>query len=431
MMTVSPNGEGSGTTESDPLLSKIQYLEDQCKGIFDKASQSIKKAQKHQAKGYNNRQNKGKPFEIGKKCLKRNHADDQSKAKMCKKILGPYTVVTKSGANAYYLKDHFHHTLSRPVPGSHLVHFFEKETYKSNGMNSEIQKLSSDVESIESDDDISSNSGETCQRVFGKMTLPTTCTPKMSGDDISSQIIIISSKELPVSSDESSSIDVGSEGPSRVNPWGVMDVQDIPIEIVDHLSDMECDEDAVIVHSTDKTPLYFKSMHDDDRKIAALKFNLVINAQTQAVQFQGAGKMCPCPPVITQSAKANGACLFNLFLMLLAGRDTYSAIIQHVVCNYISNPVKYKWLQAYIPPMFKSGKDYIVASNMCNFTAWGTEVQIIALAQISRFDIYVYTMSGDWLHYGHSIDNGDDEKSECAFFISNESGSHFDPIFVA
>ena len=207
-------------------------------------------------------------------------------------------------------------------------------------MNSEIQKLSSDVESIESDDDRSSNSGETCQRVFGKTTLPTTSTPKKFGENISSQIIIISSKELPLSSDELSSIDVGTEAPSRVNPWGDMNVPDIPIEIVDHLSDIECDEDATTVQRTDKTPLYFKPMNDDDRKIAALKFNLVINAQTHPVQFQGAGKMCPCPPLITQSAKANGACLFNSFLMLLAGRDTYSAIIHHVVCNYISNPVK-------------------------------------------------------------------------------------------
>ena len=68
--SVSCDCECSDTTESDLLLSKIQYLEDQCKGIFDQASQSIKKAQKHQAKGYNNRQTKGKPFEIGKKCLK-------------------------------------------------------------------------------------------------------------------------------------------------------------------------------------------------------------------------------------------------------------------------------------------------------------------------------------------------------------------------
>ena len=59
--SVSHDCECSGTIESD-LLSKIQYLEDQCKGIFDQASQSIKKAQKHQAKGYNNRQTKGKTF---------------------------------------------------------------------------------------------------------------------------------------------------------------------------------------------------------------------------------------------------------------------------------------------------------------------------------------------------------------------------------
>ena len=136
-----------------------------------------------------------------------------------------------------------------------------------------------------------------------------------------------------------------------------MNVQDILIKNVDHLSDIDCDKDAVIVQSTDMTPLYFKPMNDDNRKIAALKFSLVINAQTHPVKFEGAGKICPSPPVITQSAKPNGACVFNSFSMLLPGRDTYSTIIHHVVCNYNSNPVKYKWLQAYLLPRFKIGKD--------------------------------------------------------------------------
>ena len=68
---------------------------------------------------------------------------------------------------------------------------------------------------------------------------------------------------------------------------------------------------------------------------------------------------------------------------------------------------------------------------MHNFTTWGTEVEIIALAQIYGFDIYVYTQNGDWLCIGHCIDNGEDEKLECAFFLSNQSGSHFNPVFVA
>ena len=157
---------------------------------------------------------------------------------------------------------------------------------------------------------------------------------------------------------------------------------------------------------------------------------MVITAKPHPVKFTGIDKMCPYPPVITQATKLNGTCLFNSFSMLLAGRDTYSAIICHTVCNYISNPVKFNWLQAYLPPKYKSGKDYIIASSMCNFTTWGTEVEIIALAQISGFDIYVYTQNNDWLGYASCIPNGADDKSERAFYISNKSGHHFDPVFV-
>ena len=161
-----------------------------------------------------------------------------------------------------------------------------------------------------------------------------------------------------------------------------------------------------------------------------MKFNLVINGKTHPVKFIGYGKLCPYPPVITQAAKLNGVYLFNSFAMLLAGRDTYSAIIHHVVCNYISNPVKFKWLQMYIPPKYKHGKDYIIGTSMCNFTTWGTEDEIIALAQISGFDIYVYTQNKEWLQYASCVPNGVDEKSERPFYISNESGSHFDLVFV-
>ena len=88
------------------------------KGIFDKASESIKNVQKHQAKGYNNRQNKGKPFEIRDKCLKCNMEDHSYKQKMHKNFLGLYTVVAKCSANAYYLMDRYSHKLMCSVPGS-------------------------------------------------------------------------------------------------------------------------------------------------------------------------------------------------------------------------------------------------------------------------------------------------------------------------
>ena len=114
-----------------------------------------------------------------------------------------------------------------------------------------------------------------------------------------------------------------------------------------------------------KAPLIvYNPLTVEDHRITGLKFSLVINGNNHPVRYSGIGSPCPCPPIITQSAHVNGACLFNSLSMLFSGRDTYSAIIRHVACNYISNPVKHKWLQAYLPTHFKTGKDYIIGTNM-------------------------------------------------------------------
>ena len=58
-------------------------------------------------------------------------------------------------------------------------------------------------------------------------------TPKTSTPVKSEQIIIASGQEVPVSSDESETLDVGVEP----NPWGEIPVSEIPIEIVDNLNE--------------------------------------------------------------------------------------------------------------------------------------------------------------------------------------------------
>ena len=140
----------------------------------------------------------------------------------------------------------------------------------------------------------------------------------------------------------------------------------------------------------------------------------------------GQGKICPSPPEITVPSRGDGSCLFNSISMLLTGKDTYSAILRHVVCNYISNPVKFPYLRMYIPSNYKTGKEYIELSNMCNYITWGTEVEIITIAQLSGFDVIVYMEQGDWAHYKSlTVDN---EAIENSFYLSNKSGYHFDPV---
>ena len=97
---------------------------------------------------------------------------------------------------------------------------------------------------------------------------------------------------------------------------------------------------------------------------AAFKFSLVINPKSHPVKNVSIGELLSHPPTINMPKIGNGACLFNSFSILLCGRDTYSAIIRHVLCNYISNPLKYNILQPYIPEVFKSGKEYITKQSM-------------------------------------------------------------------
>ena len=66
---------------------------------------------------------------------------------------------------------------------------------------------------------------------------------------------------------------------------------------------------------------------------------------------------------------------------------------------------------------------------MRSFTTWRTEVEIFALAQISGFDIIVFTQYKQWIHYFHCVTETEYDKNQCAFFMSNKSGSHFDPVF--
>ena len=112
--------------------------------------------------------------------------------------------MAKCGASAFYFKDWYGHKLLHGVPASHLVHFYDKGVYKSDGMSSVIQPTCSDEESEES-----GNISDTCQRVHSQESQNKTSTPKKRDVMIQSQLVIISSKELPVPSDESSTINVG------------------------------------------------------------------------------------------------------------------------------------------------------------------------------------------------------------------------------
>ena len=194
--------------------------------------------------------------------------------------------------------------------------------------------------------------------------MPQTSTP------VKSQLVFMSSTEMSFSSDHSFSLDVGKyahvvdEGDK--NPWGEMDVNQIPIEIIDQRIDSDC-SDVVITSECKGKQVRFLPLNEVECKSVALKFSLILNHRGHVDEYAGINTVLPSPPIVRLKAKGNGACLFNSLSILLSGRDIYSAIIQHVICNYICNPVKYGFLKSYIPPEFTSGWEYIQKRNMHQF----------------------------------------------------------------
>ena len=177
--------------------------------------------------------------------LKRNLKDQSHKCSLHRPFNGPYTITGRT-ATGYFLHNRFSHQLVCSVPASQLVQFYENQTYKTNSDNTwfetESTGNSNDMSDYSNDDmvfTLSTNcKGQSCQ-IANIPNFQQTSTPKKSQDTVSSQIVIVSSKELPMSSDESSTIGVGTEcsqpNAGARNPWGDMDINDVPIEIVDDL----------------------------------------------------------------------------------------------------------------------------------------------------------------------------------------------------
>ena len=279
----------------------------------------------------------------------------------------PYSIIGHCNTGSYYLHDKYRHNLSRSIATNQLILFHERKHFKTKEKGDIIDVYGTDAHVS----DIPRSNENTISDVNqDTMSDSPTCTfahvykpknPKTSTPVKLEQIIIASGQEVPVSSDESETLDVCVE----LNPWGDILVSEIPIEIVDNFN--ESSSTSQVEQVEDAPVVYFTPLNDEDRIVAGLRFNLALKTEIHKVVNVGMGLPCKFPPEITVTSHGDGACLFNSMSILISDRDTYSAIIWHIVCNYICNPIKLPSLKMYLPPQYKTGKGYFVTTNMCNY----------------------------------------------------------------
>ena len=214
----------------------------------------------------------------------------------------------------------------------------------------------SDTESIQESDTDSNIHDNYCQRL-NVYRQHRQCDKDKKENLVPFQIMIMQSNDMPFSSDESV-LDVGmddyvQDNHKIFNPWGDMNVNDIPLDID---TDSSTNTEPVIEKPPD---VVFTPLSNTEHLNSAKKFYIKLRPSGHTIHFKGIGLVFKHRPVVTIAAKPNGACLFNSMLLLLCGTDVYSQIIRHVICNYISQSQNYSKLQQHIPPQYSSGKDYV------------------------------------------------------------------------
>ena len=196
------------------------------------------------------------------------------------------------------------------------------------------------------------------------------------------QITIIQSNDRPFSSDESvievvsekhysshnDSNDVDCDAiDNKNNPWGNMDVQEIPLDIKHEELDGMSNNTSINSSSSSSSSspdVIFSPLSNIDRLNAAKKFHIKLRPSDHILSHRGIGFVFKHKPVVTVSANPDGACLFKSISLLLSGSDVYSHVIRHVICNYICAKENHNKLAQHIPRLYTSGKEYVEKERM-------------------------------------------------------------------
>ena len=453
---------------NDPIMEMVDMLEGNRNEIFEKACKNISKAQKVQARNYNKRNSAPgrRPLGINDKCLKKNMKAKSRKEKMLPKFTGPY-LITGQTQGGFLLRNKYAHQLKRSVPASQLVRYYGVMPVE-------------DEECVGADSDASDSGSEkelhqSCQRSSGLVKENKQKGPeKKENTPIGGQIVIMATNDKGFSSSDESLIDVVTNGKIS-NPFGNIDVNEIPIEIVEDLysdnsdadDELEVDEEirfksrekkrkcmpeqnmfdhntlitsdhsdadeeieVEIQKSTNlNSAVKFLPLDSEQRANAAHKMCVRLPKNTNSLQNRGVGMIFASEPVISIEAKPDGACLFNTISLLLTGSEVYSYMFRHAICNYIANPANLGKMRQHIPLMYSSGEEYIQKSRRRDPYSWGTDCEIFACSIMTGYDVMVYSNQRKWLIYS-KIGKGE-RTTENAMYINNIQGNHFDPIFSA
>ncbi|XP_061175632.1 uncharacterized protein LOC133184560 [Saccostrea echinata] len=131
-------------------------------------------------------------------------------------------------------------------------------------------------------------------------------------------------------------------------------------------------------------------------------------------------------PKATKSIGMDGNCLFRAISYAVSNRQQYYQKIRSSVVNHMKNSADA--LKSFLRPGYESVEEYIRMSGMENDTTWGTELEILAAADLLKTNIFTY-LNGSWVKYSPSqICSSAEVNNESIYLNHVTNSNHYECV---
>ena len=173
---------------------------------------------------------------------------------------------------------------------------------------------------------------------------------------------------------------------------------------------------------------YFQPVTSEDRatiaKYCGITMPVMPTGKIEPV-FTGRGRLCRNPGRPRHPVEPDGACYFHALSFLITGKENFDLLLRKHICDYVCDPANLHRLRRYIPGHYRSGEDWIRRMGMRKKMVWATWVEIFATAQMLQTDVVIW-YNDSWERFPAS--GNQKQITPTAFYMTNQSQNHFDPI---
>ncbi|VDI70575.1 Hypothetical predicted protein [Mytilus galloprovincialis] len=132
------------------------------------------------------------------------------------------------------------------------------------------------------------------------------------------------------------------------------------------------------------------------------------------------------PPIACKTITGDGNCLFRAISYSLSSRQEYFGKVRRAIVDHLMRNAEI--FRSFLQPRFKTVEEHIQTLKMVENNTWGTELEILACADLLKTDIYTF-FNNSWIKYSSSqICSNNNVNDQAIYLQHNGDINHYEVV---